>query len=514
MNLINENEGAAIAAPFNEIKELGINNKPENMQAPKEVIGRTDEHVKEIRALKKDSVLAKLLKELQPIDFRSAVNLRDDKANLARKHYVVCTIEQIMETAKANNWGLCNNQGAFFAYNTQYWESINDGDLKVFLGKAAEKLGADPYDSRYFKFQDELFKQFLASANLPNPEPKKGISAINVLNGTFEIGLGSPILRPFDRDDFITYQLPFRYDPNAEASLFNSFINRVLPDEDCQKLLAEYLGYLFIKRSNLNIQKVLLLYGSGSNGKSVVFEVISALLGSHNVTNYSLEKLTDSQGSYRAGLANKLLNYASEISNKVDGTVFKQLASGEPTEARKLYGNPFSLTDYAKFIFNCNQLPVAPEQTHAYFRRFAILPFTVTISEEEADPDLSKKIIDKELSGVFNWVLSGLERVLQQKKFTESVMAMQLLDEYKKKSDNVALFIEEEEYKPEINDFMALQTLYSDYVNYCQECGYRKFAKRNFSDNLRKLGFTIERKSSGMVVFTKDRHAPSPNKIN
>jgi putative DNA primase/helicase len=75
------------------------------------------------------------------------------------------------------------------------------------------------------------------------------------------------------------------------------------------------------------------------------------------------------------------------------------------------------MTDYAKLIFNCNELPKDVEQTEAYFRRFLIIPFNVTIPEHEQDKELAKKIIDNELSGVFNWVLSGLKRLLMQQRF-------------------------------------------------------------------------------------------------
>ena len=47
-------------------------------------------------------------------------------------------------------------------------------------------------------------------------------------------------------------------------------------------------------------EKVLLLYGSGANGKSVFFEIIMAMLGPENVCNYSLEQLTNDDKYQRA----------------------------------------------------------------------------------------------------------------------------------------------------------------------------------------------------------------------
>ena len=154
----------------------------------------------------------------------------------------------------------------------------------------------------------------------------------------------------------------------------------------------------------------MLLYGTGANGKSVFFEVVNALLGSNNVSSYSLQSLTNENGYYRAMIANKLVNYASEINGKLETAIFKQLVSGEPVEARLPYGEPMTITNYAKLIFNCNELPKDVEQSNAYFRRFLIIPFDTTIPEQQQDKELSKKIISSELSGVFNWVLQGLNR--------------------------------------------------------------------------------------------------------
>ena len=110
----------------------------------------------------------------------------------------------------------------------------------------------------------------------------------------------------------------------------------------------------------------------------------------------------------------------------------KQLVSGEPVGARLPFGNPFNLIHYAKLIFNCNSLPKDVEHTNAYFRRFLIIPFKVTIPEEEQDKELAKKIIKDELSGIFNWILEGLNRLLIQKNFSHSDSIDSQLEEYKK----------------------------------------------------------------------------------
>lgn len=306
-------------------------------------------------------------------------------------------------------------------YNGTFWNEIDKEIFQKFLGEASEQMGVAKFSARFYQFREQLFKQFLATAYLPTPESNKDVVMINLQNGTFEVSPKGTNLRPFDRSDFITYQLPFEYDSQAKAPLFEKYLNRVLPDIERQRVLAEYLGYVFIKHGSkaLKEEKTLILYGTGANGKSVFFETVNALLGTDNVSNFSLQSLTNDNGYFRAKLANKLVNYASEINGNLEASMFKQLVSGEPVEARLPYGQPFVLKQYAKLIFNCNELPKDVEHTNAYFRRFLIIPFDVTIPENEQDKTLHTKIIENELSGVFNWVLDGLNRLLKQKKFSD-----------------------------------------------------------------------------------------------
>ena len=295
--------------------------------------------------------------------------------------------------------------------------------------------------------------------------------------------------------------LSFKYEPEAICPLFGKYLNRVLPDTDCQKVLAEYLGYIFI--NNLKLEKALILYGSGANGKSVMFDIVNAIVGQENISSYSLENLTKYDGYQRAELSTKLINYASEINGKLEASIFKQLVSGEPVEARQIYGKPFVMRDYAKLMFNCNELPQEVEQTDAFFRRFIIIPFKETIPEEEQDPELAQKIIKDELSGVFNWILAGLKRLIAQKKFTASAEVKQLVESYKQDADSVYRFIVDEGYVKSPDQFIMQKHLYVKYQEYCKANGCYACSSRKMSERFRRLGYNVERKSDGMAIFVQ-----------
>ena len=444
-------------------------------------------------------LLEQLLPDLEADSPRKAAGLADDVV-LDERTLLIITIEHTLKVAQEKNWPLVSFEQGLYIYTGEYWVIVSDDAIRDFLGKAAERIKIDPFIARHFRFRENLLKQFFSSAYFQPPQPPQDQVLINLRNGTFVFDRGKFYLKPFDRNDFLRYQLPFAYDPTAEAKRFIEYLNRVVSIEK-QKILSEYSGYLFIKSSQLKLEKVLLLYGSGSNGKSVFFDCIMKLLGPENITNFSLQSLTDNTGYTRASISGKLLNYSSEISSKLDVTKFKLLASGEPIECRQIYGKPFILADYCKFIFNCNNLPKDLELNDAFFRRFLIIHFDQTISPEERDVELSSYLTANEMSGIFNWVLLGLVRLLNQQGFTRCTEVDMFIENFRKESDSVQIFLEEARYQVSSAGYVFLKDLYEEYKFFCRDNFYPLISNRAFAERLRSGGIKVHRISSGNVVF-------------
>ena len=477
-------------------------------------------------------VLNILINDVSPIDFletaypeiidlklrlKNALSEDDKKEIVAiirqykiteRQKYVII-IEALLECATYRQWGICKNAAFIYLFNGAYWSVLNKEILQKFLGDCAERMTMPKYNARQYSIREHLFKQFLVTGFQPMPDCNDKI-LVNLANGTFEInGNGKGFLRPFDKSDFLKYQLPFDYNPNAVCPIFQNYLDVSLPDKSAQNVLAEFIGCVFAP--HLKLEKALILYGDGRNGKSVFFDIISALLGSQNISSYSIDALCEPSGYYRAMIANKLLNYSSEFGNKIEADRFKQLCSGEQTEARLPYGDPFLITNYAKLAFNCNTLPKDTEMTLAFFARFLIIPFSVTIPPERQDIELAKKIITNELSGVFNWVLAGLDRIIRQKGFSRCDVVQKELDRYRKESDSVEMFIEESDYQTSNHNNKPLMQLYSEYRSYCNEAGNRPCGRNTFSQRLSKKGFNVIKGAGARIVYIEHANIVNEN---
>ncbi len=444
-------------------------------------------------------ILQHTLKNIEVRDFRKEADLTEEDKTLQRKHYIILVVQFLNEKAKELDLDIIFKDGKIYMYNTQYWEVVKESEFNFFLGEIALKMGVDKFDAKFFKFKEDLFKQFVSESNFKYVKPDRQATLINLKNGTFEVAEIIPQFKGFRKEDFLTYQLPFSYEGNAEPVQFMRFLNDVLPERELQHILAEYIGSVFIPNEVLKFEKALFLYGTGSNGKSVIFDVINALLGQQNFSSYSLESLTKDKDS-RAMIADKLLNYASEMSANLESDIFKKLVSREPIDARHLYKSSFIMEDYARLMFNCNELPNDIEHTNAFFRRFLIIPFRVTIKEEDQDRQLSQKILKTELPGVFNWVLGGMSRLLINKAFTQSSIVENEVKKFRRESDSVLCYIDENNYVKSIVEYTTLQNMYEEYRFYCIQNGNKPCAKRKFASRLRNE-FEMTRKNFGQVVF-------------
>lgn len=431
------------------------------------------------------------------VDAVKAIQKQIDRCKPTQKHFVVYGVDHLLNLCKANQWQLAAQHGRVYVYNGAYWQAVDENDLKQFLGQALEKMGVRFVDAKYFRFRDDLTKQFFTSAHLPAPERDRGTVCINLRNGTLNVGTDGVHLREFKPDDFLRYQLAFDYDPTATAPKWQAYLDDVQPDPESQRVLAEAAALAFISSRVLKLEKIPVLYGPGSNGKSVFQDTFRAVLGRENVSGHSLKLLTGNENA-RADLQDRLINICAEIGGVADCDVFKSLASCEPVSAKILYQDVHTMEDYGRLFCNANKLPAEVENSHAFFRRFLIIPFSVTIDPAKKDTNLSKKIVETELPGVLNWILEGLARLLKQNDFSPCTAADQALQRYRHESDTVSLWLEDASYTVSTSGHdLPRGTLLNEYQTFCKAEGFRAVGGKTFSQRMQAAGFEKYRKSGG-----------------
>lgn len=296
-----------------------------------------------------------------------------------------------------------------------YWQpvTIEDGDKKAWGWLAVNRADKASPSTASACHRAAI----LQCDDLPKPFTGDGV-LIPCQNGYVAIGDGAstPSLITPSPKMGMTYVVACDYTPSAACPEFDDFIAEVLPVVDVRDYVQEFVGYTLL--ADTRFQKAQLWLGSGGNGKGTLAQIVSAL---HQCTMAA--SLDDLAGFKLAGLLGASLVYCDETPARIDEQRIKSLISGDLVQLEKKYRDPVSFRPTAKWIVSANAIPAISDQSDGFWRRWQIVPFPGKF-EGVAKPLLAQTIIKDELSGVLNWALEGLIRLLQRGKFSVLPSAM------------------------------------------------------------------------------------------
>lgn len=277
-------------------------------------------------------------------------------------------------------------------------------------------------------------------------------------------------LKAFSPDYYLTQKLGVKYEADAQCPAILKFLIEILPEEKQRQTVQEYVGYVLYR--NITYHVCLLLVGLGRNGKSVLLELVTALVGKDNVSSQTIQSLCYNRFSL-AELHNKLVNVSADLPSKELANTgnFKMIVGGDRLPGEHKHKNPFYFDNYAKLMFSCNRIPPTPstEACLAFYSRFKILEFKNTFTGKKADKHLIDKLtIPGELSGFLNYVLEGLKRLEERQDFTETMTQEETEKAYIKLSNSAQAFIMEKvTVTDEHSDYVYDDVLYREFITYC-----------------------------------------------
>jgi putative DNA primase/helicase len=206
------------------------------------------------------------------------------------------------------------------------------------------------------------------------------------------------------------------------------------------------------------------------------------LIGAENVCSLNLQHLRNR--FYLGTLRNKLLNLSSEATSRspLDDNIFKQVISGDLIKADRKFKEPIEFRPFAKHCFAMNENPVITDRTHALERRLIVIRFKNVFSGAAQDKNLEKKL-SKELSGILNWALEGLHRVLSKDEIFVSKQMEKDLNSFLLDLNPVRMFVEEKcVITP--NAEVSKTELYKEYKSWAWGAGMKPMSRTRFYKQL------------------------------
>jgi len=321
---------------------------------------------------------------------------------------------------------------------------------------------------------------------------------MSVDNGVLDLRTGDP--RPARSGDRITLHSSVEYDPSARCPRFEQFLNQIfLEDAELIRFVQSAVGYSLT--GVVSEQCLFLCYGEGGNGKSKFLETVRWIMGdyAHNLPFSAFElKARSSVPNDIAGIVGKRFVTAVETGDNVafnEGRV-KALTGGDQTTARFLYQEHFSFDPTAKFWLAFNHKPRVSDDSHGFWRRVRLIPFSARFDGVDEDKLLGAKL-QAEAAGILAWAVRGC-LLWQSEGLGLPLAVREATTLYRRENDSLAMFIEDC-YDRCPDCVVASAELLRDYRAWAMENGEMALNARALGPRLRTLGVESTRTGVGRL---------------
>ena len=310
---------------------------------------------------------------------------------------------------------------------------------------------------------------------LPEPDRVHLSNGTLLLDGTFLEG----------KPEIVRNRLPVAYNPDAPSPRrWLSFLEELLYPEDIPTL-QEFIGYCLIP-SNAG-QRMLILKGSGGEGKSQIGAMLGSLFGS-NMKDGSISKISENPFA-RAYLEHTLLMVDDDMrldalrqTNYVKSIVTAQGKMDLERKGKQSYQGWM----YARLLaFSNGELQALYDRSDGFYRRQLLLTTKPKSPQRKDDPYLGEKL-KAEAEGVLLWAFAGLQRLKQNHfRFTESERAIENREMARREKNNLFSFLESDGYiRLKADSSIPSKDLYAIYRMWCDENNLAPLKARSFSDAL------------------------------
>lgn len=235
---------------------------------------------------------------------------------------------------------------------------------------------------------------------------------LNTPQGVIDLTNGELIKHESSKHLLIRRITPVEYNKKAKCPQFDIFLDQItLNSKDLKRFIQKMIGSCLTGVTS--DQKIFMWTAGGSNGKSTLMNVISALLGQGEyttVTDFSSfliqksDKIRNDIASWR-GMRLVFANECEE-GKTLAASVIKGIAGSDPVTCRFLFKELFTYTPEYKVILIANTLPNITGTEHGIWRKIKVVPFNLDLREKDIDYDIELKL-KEELPGILNWAIRG-----------------------------------------------------------------------------------------------------------
>ena len=332
------------------------------------------------------------------------------------------------------------------------------------LYKLYKKLKTTAFKSNVMK---ECREKFFDEEFSKKADANKDLIAFN--NGILD--LTTMMIRDGKPDDYITFSTGIDYDeekPYYEHQawpLVEKFIQQVLPDPEVREYFINHLATNLIGGNP--VQRFHILTGSGSNGKSMIMNLMTKALGDYACTVPISLFTQQRKGSGNAApevirLKGRRFVTMQEPDEAIalNTGLMKEITSGEKMYARDLFKSGCEFEVQAKFHLACNDKPKINTTDGGTWRRLMVINFVskfvsnpIAANEFPLDETIQFSVNSVEWATPFvSYLIHILKTKTGLRKLIAPAKVMEYTSEYRNENDAIAKFIDEKIRKVEAGE--------------------------------------------------------------
>jgi P4 family phage/plasmid primase-like protien len=417
------------------------------------------------------------------------------------------------------NLGWASNE-IIYHYKDGVWAPIERPQVE----KAAYNVAFDLVDTK--KEKSKTLAQFSSLAADTIRLKTLGVSGniysrkslpncINLKNGTvwFEPGK-PPEFKPHCREDYLTTQLPYDYDPDATSPGICTMLDQVFVEierefsiaerDDFKRHFWEVIGYMI--QPNKNHPLAWIWIGGGKNGKSRLTKILAKLVGKASWKKGDLRDFNPDKNPHMLhSLENQLVLLDDDAKKGLilDDGMIKKIC-----ESSDILVNPKNKDAYmirlqvTPLILTNHELGV-DDLSDGMLRKLQIAEFKANLVPLETS-ELPDKVEAEQMPGVLNLAIQGLSRLRDRGRFEIPKCALEFKRRYLAKANSMYYFwdsVIKTESPGKSANLKDAYALYKEYV--LHNLTGRAVSFPLFCDDLKHCGANIENGKIKDLVLEK-----------
>ena len=230
-----------------------------------------------------------------------------------------------------------------------------------------------------------------------------------VQNGVVDLHTGE--LLPHDPARMMTRMVGLDYEPGVRSGMWTKFLSEIfVGDEELIAYVQRCAGYS--ATSSAGERKLLIPWGTGHNGKSTLIRVIQTVLGPWATTAGQGLLVTQRSHVHEERIADlhrrrMVASLELEERRTLAEALVKWLTGNDPISARHLYRDRFTFLPTFTVWLVTNHKPRIRGTDEAIKGRVKLIPFKVTIPEDQRISDFHEALFDQCGPAVLAWIVEG-----------------------------------------------------------------------------------------------------------